>query len=237
MYTDTQLCPAAARARRLPSGSDSEERLSWQKQISKQPSQAVRRRLSFSPPLSYNFIPSLAISFCPYGEREPRASESGAACVYYCERAAAAALFLCLPRRALNPEKSHFAPASSAPRRRGRGEKTLFTLIFARAARCNNNSLPLSVLFLMCALPSPQARPFFKSAPANPPSFLPSAFFPFGRGRRKKLWRRIERVGARVASQLECMQPAETDQLLWLRESVCVRPALWLWESGSGACY
>lgn len=153
-------CPArsAARARLLPSGSDSEERLSWQKQISKQPSQAVRRRLSFSPPLSYNFIPSLAISFCPYGASSERERASGAACVYYCERGGGSLSVCAFRARQLNPEKSkrlrRGAGKQRSPRRRGRGEKTLFTLIFARGAA---TTIPSLCLFFSLGMRPPLA--------------------------------------------------------------------------------
>lgn len=189
----------------VPSGSDSEERLSWQKQISKQPSQAVRRRLSFSPPLSYNFIPSLAISFCPYGA----CGASGAACVYYCERGGGS---LSAPRAPAQPREKRLRRAGKqrSPRRRGRGEKTLFTLnICARGAAAT--TIPSLCLFFSLGAPSPRPKhgPFL-----NPPRptlllFFPLLFFHSAEcGRRKK--KSDQRVGA---AECKCviMQPARRD--------------------------
>jgi len=80
-----------------------------------------------------------------------------------------------LPAAHTTPRKLT-SPASSAPRRRGRGEKTLFTLISAPRAMQNiylspAPSLYISVDYFSLRAPSPrQAQPFFYS---DQPSFFP----------------------------------------------------------------
>jgi hypothetical protein len=153
-------------------------------------SSSATTTIFFATPL-LQFYPLSRDFFLPLrSELRARASERSGVCVLLRARRR---LSFCvrLPRAPAQPREKQ----ATSPRRRQaalsttswkRRENPFHSYICAR--RCNNNSLPLSVLFLGCApSPRPKHGPFL-----NPPRptlllFFPLLFFhSVDRGRRKK---------------------------------------------------